>query len=111
MIGAIVFILFLALYISSVLKFKYVEDKPLDFCLVFSIIIPVYMLFIMLDLLKYLYRNNKSKNIFKMIRVIVLDLPFIHSLAIFVLARSEKDLTDELEKEFTDRVFTRVYKD
>ena len=113
MFEALILMLFLSIYISSILKFKYIENRPLDFCLVFSIIVPVYMVFIMFSLFKYLYKKNKTKNIFaifRMTKIVITDLPFIHSLAVLVLSHIENKLDDKFEEEFTDRVFTRVYK-
>ena len=112
MFGALILMLFLSIYISSILKFKYIENQPLDFCLVFSIIVPVYMVFIMLSLFKYLYKKSKSKNIFaifRMMKTVITDLLFIHSLAVLVLSHTENKVDDKFEEEF-NRIFTRVYK-
>ena len=110
MILSLIICSYFSIYVASFLKFKYNANKPLDFCLVFSLIVPVFMIFIMIELLSYSCIKEKM-NYFKAGITICKDLPFIHSLAIFIISHSEegKDNFKDSEEKFMEYAFKKIY--
>jgi len=102
--------IFFAIYVASFLKFKYNADKPIDFCLVFSFIVPMFMLFIIIKLVNFLC-IKENMNYFKALIIICNDLPFIHSLTIFIISHSEegKDNFKNDEEKFMEYAFKKIY--